>query len=70
MELKPIIFVSGTLIKFAVIIFGLGLTFWFLIKGLNENNSIKKKKALKYFLLTILVVSILTIIEFTLTYII
>lgn len=53
-----------TLIKGLVILIGLGLALWVLIRGIMKKELNWKNKALKYFFITWLIVIILSIIDF------
>jgi len=53
-----------TLFKAIIILTGLGLTFWFLIRGLMNIDLNGKSKALKYFFGTAGVIILLSIVEF------
>jgi uncharacterized membrane protein len=53
-----------SIVKVLVVIIGLGLTFWILIKGLMKKEPNWQNKAMKYFFLTWFIIIILSIIEF------
>ena len=63
-EMKSVIFILGSILKVAVIIIGVGLTIWNLIKRFSDKDEESKKKALKYSLLTFGIIFLITVIEF------
>ena len=63
-EMKSVILILGSILKVAVIIIGVGLTIWNLIKRFSDKDEESKKKALKYSLLTFGIIFLITVIEF------
>ena len=66
--MKATFLVIGTVIKALIALAGMGITIYFLIKGFSNNDESAKKKALKYFLLTVGAVVFLSGIEFLIAY--
>jgi hypothetical protein len=58
--------VLGTLFKAVILLVGMGVVLWHLVKGITTGDKAFYLKALKYFFLTVAVIITLSVFEFLL----
>lgn len=64
--MRAALLVILTVVKAIIIIGGLGLVFYHLIKGFSNDDAGSKRKALRYFFLIFLVLITFSVVEFAL----